>query len=105
MKLYVYDKMIYDINPVRIPSDILPVMVMSSMERKAGMASRLYVSLMWRTTPKRKNPATTMIGDVAAAGMARNKGENTRLSAKQRAVTSADTPVRPPSAKPVALST
>ena len=53
MKLYVYDKMIYDMMPVRIPSAILPVIVMSRMVRNAGIASRLNVSLIWRTTPKR----------------------------------------------------
>ena len=105
IKEYVYDRMIYDINPVRIPSQILPVIDMSRMVRNAGIDSRLNVTLMCRTTANIKNPATTMAGAVADVGMARKMGENTRLTAKHRAVTSADTPVRPPSAKPVELST
>jgi len=101
----VYDSIIYEMRPVSIPSDMLPVIVMSRMVRNAGIASRLFVSLMWRTTPNRKKPATTITGDVAAAGMARNTGAKNKLSAKHKAVTNADTPVLPPSAKPVALST
>jgi hypothetical protein len=97
--------MIYDISPVKIPSQMLPVIVISRMLRKAGIASRLYVSLICRTTANIKNPATTMAGAVADGGMARKMGAINRLSAKHSDVTKADTLVRPPSAKPVELST
>ena len=47
----------------------------------------------------------TIIGAVAAVGIAKNRGERNRLSVKQLAITNAVNPVRPPSATPVALST
>ena len=47
----------------------------------------------------------TMMGAVAAFGMDRNSGAWKRLITKHMATTKAERPVRPPSAKPVALST
>ena len=88
-----------------MPSVMLPVMGISRMVMNAGSVSFGSVRLIWRMIPNRYRPATTMIGAVATAGMARNNGAMNRLMTKHMATVRAERPVLPPSAKPVALST
>ena len=90
--------------PIRIPSAIEYARGINIIVIKPGMASLISSKSSSVTDLNIIRPRMMRIGAVAAAGIARNIGDNIKATPKHRAVARAVSPVLPPWTAPVELS-